>query len=209
MIAVCGLTLEQGQFAIRDVNFSIPTGQYGVLMGPTGSGKSSILEVIAGLRSASVGNIILGERDVTTLPPNERDVGYVPQDGALFRTMTVYQHLALGLWLRKQPQRMIDDHVRELAEWLGISHLLTRRPLGLSGGEAQRVALGRALSYKPAFLLLDEPLSALDEKTREAMLNLLEQLRQARATTVLHVTHQSAEAERLGDVVLRMAQWGT
>lgn len=206
MLAVQNLALQQGKFRLQDVSLAVPTGQYGVLMGSTGCGKSSILEAIAGLRSIAGGQILLGTENVTAWPAHRRGLGYVPQDGALFRTMTVYQHLAFGLWLRRSPKSFIHDRVHELATWLKIEHLLERRPIGLSGGETQRVALGRALAYAPPFLLLDEPLSALDEQTRESMVEVLDQLRQRRMVTVLHVTHNSAEAGRLGDVRFRLDQ---
>jgi molybdate/tungstate transport system ATP-binding protein len=206
MIAVESLTMIQGAFLLDAVSFTVPTGQYGVLMGSTGSGKSSVLEAIAGLRPITDGRIALGDVEVTFSPPNKRDIGYVPQDGALFQTMTIEQHLSFGMWLRKKPKVLIQERVQELATWLGIEHLLDRRPVGLSGGEAQRVALGRALSYKPRYLLLDEPLSALDEATRYLMVQLLNQLRQTRQVTVLHVTHSSSEAEQLADVIFRLNQ---
>src|SRR4051812_25605066 len=148
-------------------------------MGPTGCGKTSVLEAVAGLRHVADGSIHLDDRDVTDLAPGSRGIGYVPQDGALFRTMTVYNHLAFALHLRNERRAAVDRRVRELADWLGIVPLLGRRPVGLSGGEAQRVALGRALSFRPKFLLLDEPLSALDEDTRGSIVELLHGLRKA------------------------------
>jgi ABC-type sugar transport system ATPase subunit len=150
------------------------------------------------------GEITLGDRDVTRLAPGERGIGYVPQDAALFRTMTVYNHLAFSLRLRGESRTAVRQRVVELADWLGITPLLRRRPAGLSGGEAQRVALGRALSFRPRYLLLDEPLSALDETTRGSIVELLDGLRKAGGVTVLHVTHNRAEAERLADVRFRI-----
>jgi ABC-type sugar transport system ATPase subunit len=173
-------------------------------MGQTGCGKTSLLEAVAGLRPVAGGRIVLGDRDVTRLPPGERGIGYVPQDAALFRTMTVYNHLAFALNLRREPRATVQKRVAELADWLGITPLLRRRPVGLSGGEAQRVALGRALSFRPQYLLLDEPLSALDEATRGSIVELLDGLRKPGGVTVLHVTHSRAEAERLADVRFRL-----
>ena len=204
MIAVAGLHLRQGNFALADISFEIPTGKYGVLMGKTGCGKTSILEAVAGLRSAFRGTIRLDSRDVTRFPPAARGVGYVPQDGALFRTMTVYDHLAFALMIRHTPRDAVDRRVRELASWLGLTPLLQRTPQGLSGGEGQRVALGRALSFQPRYLLLDEPLSSLDEDTRQTMMQLLGDVRQQQEVTVLHVTHNPLEAEKLADVRLRL-----
>ena len=204
MIRLADVAIRQGAFALAGVSVAVPSGRYGVLMGKTGSGKTSLLEVIGGLRPVAGGTIWLDDRDVTALAPGDRGIGYVPQDAALFRTMTVYNHLAFALNLRRESAAAIGRRVDELADWLGIRHLLDRRPAGLSGGEAQRVALGRALSFRPKFLLLDEPLSALDEGTRGAVVDLLDGLRKAGGVTVLHVTHSRAEAERLADVRFRL-----
>jgi ABC-type sugar transport system ATPase subunit len=205
MISVADLHLNQGQFRLAGVSFSIPTGQYGVLMGQTGSGKTTLVEAIAGLRPIAAGRITLAGIDVTHLPPAAREIGYVPQDAALFRSLTVRENLSFALDVRKTPRDAVQRRVHELADWLGVRHLLDRTPHGLSGGEAQRVALGRALAFHPRILLLDEPLSSLDEDTRDQLHALLENLKQTREVTVLHVTHSRKEAERLGDLVLRLA----
>jgi ABC-type sugar transport system ATPase subunit len=204
VIRLSDVSIRQGAFRLDRLTFDVPTGRYGVLMGRTGCGKTSLLEAIAGLRPVALGNILLGEQDVGDLAPGERGVGYVPQDGALFRTMTVYNHLAFALRLRRERAAAVRKRVDELADWLGIRHLLGRRPVGLSGGEAQRVALGRALSFRPKYLLLDEPLSSLDEATRGSIVELLNGLRKTGEVTVLHVTHSSAEADRLADVCFRL-----
>jgi molybdate/tungstate transport system ATP-binding protein len=206
VIAVRHLSIAQGTFALQDVSFEIPTGSYGVLMGRTGSGKTTILEAICGLRLPSGGSVVLMQRDVTHLKPAERGVGYVPQDRALFSTMTVRQHLAFALAVRRWSYRDIEERVTEMARLLGIQHLLHRYPAGLSGGEAQRVALGRALAMRPGVLLLDEPLSALDEETREEMFALLRDVRAQTAVTVLHITHSREEARRLADRVLLLQE---
>jgi len=204
VIRLADVAIRQGAFALAGVSLEVPTGRYGVLMGKTGSGKTSLLEAVAGLRPVAGGSIWLDQRDVTHLTPGERGIGYVPQDGALFRTMTVYNHLAFALKLRRESRAALRKRVDELADWLGIRHLLTRRPAGLSGGEAQRVALGRAISFRPKYLLLDEPLSALDEDTRGSVVGLLDQVRKEGRVTVLHVTHSRAEADRLADVRFRL-----
>ena len=204
MIRVDCLSIRQGPFRLTDIALEVPAGKYGVLMGKTGSGKTTLLEALAGLRPVESGRVWLGGRDVTDLAPGERGIGYVPQDAALFRTMTVYNHLAFALALRGWSRAAIRSRVTELAAWLEIGPLLKRRPAGLSGGEAQRVALGRALSFRPRYLLLDEPLSSLDEATRGSMVALLSGLRKAGDVTVLHVTHSSGEADQLADVRFRL-----
>jgi ABC-type sugar transport system ATPase subunit len=199
MITLTNLTLRAGTFTLPAVSLHIPQGGYAALMGKTGSGKTTILEAICGLRKVVAGRIHLLGRDVTHLKPAERELGYVPQDRALFNSMSVWHNLAFALNVRKWPWHAIAERVGELAELLGIGYLLDRKPHGLSGGEAQRVALGRALSSRPQVLLLDEPLAALDEETKEEMYNLLKSVRKHTAVTTLHVTHDMSEAKRLAD----------
>jgi ABC-type sugar transport system ATPase subunit len=202
MIAVEHLTVRAGAFALVDVGFTIPPGQYAVLMGRTGAGKTTLLEAICGLKRPAAGLIRLHGRDVTGLKPAERGIGYVPQDRALFQTMTVRAHLGFALAVRRAPEDAITRRVAELARLLGIEHLLDRRPHGLSGGEAQRVAVGRALAAQPDILCLDEPLNGLDEQTQTEMCQLLRTLQQTTGVTTLHVTHNLVEAERLADRIL-------
>ncbi len=200
MIAVEGLSIRQGEFALREVSFTIPTGSYAVLTGATGCGKTTLLECLVGLRTPSAGRILLGNRDACALPPAARNVGYVPQDSAVFTHLTVGENLAFSLTVRKTPRGETTARVAELADRLGLTSLLRRRAVGLSGGEAQRVALGRALAFRPPVLLLDEPLNAVDEQTRERVTRLLTDLRGTH--TVLHVTHAAVEAERLANQTL-------
>lgn len=202
MIQVHQLHARAGAFSIRDVSFTVPQGCYGVLMGRTGSGKTTLLEAICGLRHVVAGRIRIGGRDVTDLKPAERGIGLVPQDLALFPTMSVRRHLAFALEIRRVPPATIDARVTELARLLGIAHLLDRSTAGLSGGESQRVALGRALSFRPGVLLLDEPLSALDETTRDEMHALLRDVQRSTQVTTLHITHSRAEARALAQRLL-------
>lgn len=202
MIELQSVDIRVGTFALDQIAFTIPTGQYGILMGKTGCGKTTILEAVCGLKKIAHGKISLMGRDVTSLKPAQRGIGFVPQDGALFSTMTVYEQLAFALTIRKWKKKAIDERVHALAEELGITHLLKRKPVGLSGGERQRVALGRALSSKPAVLCLDEPLSALDEITREEMYELLRSLKEHINVTVLHITHSLQETRKLADKIL-------
>ncbi len=201
MIAVENLTVRAGSFLLEGVSFALAAGQYGVLMGRTGSGKTTLLEALCGLKPVIGGTITLVGRDVTRLKPAERGIGYVPQDRALFPTMTVWDHLAFALVIRKWPAPAVEARVGELADLLGLGRLLDRKPHGLSGGEAQRVALGRALASRPRVLLLDEPLNALDEETREEMCSLLRSVRRLTGVTALHITHSPAEAAKLADRV--------
>jgi len=199
MIAVENLALRAGAFALDGVSFRVETGQYAVLMGKTGCGKTTLLEAVAGLKPVRAGRVLLMGRDVTTLRAAERGVGYLPQDLALFPTMSVRDHLDFALAVRRWDRNAIAARVTELAALLGIGPLLDRRPEGLSGGEAQRVALGRALSFRPRVLLLDEPLSALDDETRQEMYALLRSVQRQTGVTALHVTHNLSEAKALAD----------
>ncbi|MCP4888962.1 MAG: ABC transporter ATP-binding protein [Rubripirellula sp.] len=199
MIELANVSIRAGDFQLSDVSFSIETGRYAVLMGRTGRGKTTVLEAICGLRKVTSGQILVHGTDVTCWPPADREIGYVPQDLALFPTLTVLQHLQFALRLRGQSKADIQNRTDELAEVLGIQHLLKRSIVGLSGGERQRVALGRALSFHPSVLLLDEPLSALDESTREEMQELLREIKRTANVTTLHVTHSTEEADALAD----------
>lgn len=202
MIAVNQLTVRAGGFALTNLSFDVPSGQYAVLMGKTGAGKTTLLEALCGLKRIDSGTIQLNGRDVTRLKPSERGVGYVPQDRALFQTLTVAGNLGFALAIRGQPRAAIQARVDELARMLGIEGLLGRKPQGLSGGEAQRVALGRALAVPPGILCLDEPLNALDDSTRQDMQNLLARIQKTTGVTILHVTHNLDEAEQLADRIL-------
>jgi len=202
VIELRNITVRVGAFVLLDLSLSVPAGRYGVLMGPSGSGKTTLLETICGLRTPTSGRVLLGGQDVTDWPPAQRGLGYVPQDAALFPTLNVRQHLEFALRLRKWEEARIARRVTELASRLGLSSLLGRLPPGLSGGERQRVALGRALAFDPAVLLLDEPVSSLDEPARDEMIALLQELHRERGPTVLHVTHSRGEAERLGEQVI-------
>lgn len=189
---------------LEDVTISIPTNTYAVLMGPTGCGKTTLLEIICGLRKPTAGRVLLDGRDVTRLEPRERGIGYVPQDLALFPRLTVRQQIAFAPRLAGMPVSDQQSLVDRLANQLGIAPLLGRQPDSLSGGEKQRVALARALAARPKLLLLDEPLSALDESTRAEASSLLQSIQKEHSLTVLHVTHSSSEAEMLGQLHLRL-----
>ena len=204
MIHVDQVAIVQGSFRLDDVTFDVPDGACYVLMGRSGSGKTTLLEAICGLRPLRGGRIQVDDRDVTNMKPAERGIGYVPQDGALFPTLSVGDNLAFALRVRKESPASVAARISELADLLRIGHLLDRGPDDLSGGEVQRVALGRALAYHPGVLCLDEPFSALDDETREEMHGLMGQVRQATGCTVLFVTHNLRDAQALGDRILKV-----
>ncbi len=202
MLLVENLSIRLGEFDLRDISFEVHEGEYFVLLGPTGTGKTVLIECIAGLHRPRTGRIILNGRDVTDLPPEERGIAYVPQDYALFPNLTAFENIAFGLRVRKLPDPKVRAKVYELAEWLGITYLLDRLPLTLSGGEKQRVALARALAVEPQILLLDEPLAAVDEQTRERLCRELKTIQRQTGATFVHVSHNFEEtlavADRIG-----------
>ncbi len=204
MIRVENLNVRAGDFRLSDVSFTIPTGQYGVLMGKTGSGKTTILEAVCGLKDVTGGRIYLGGFDMTNARTGDRGIGFVPQEATLFSTMTVRGHLSFGPKVRRWSKAEIAERVGELAEVLGITDLLDRKPFGLSGGERQRVSLGRALAPRPQVLCLDEPLSALDEATHREMIDLIRKMVKSHGITALHITHSMSEAREIGDCLLRI-----
>ncbi len=206
MIRLQNISWHAGDFRLLDVSFNVPAGAYGVLMGRTGCGKTTLLEILCGLRRPSTGRLWIGGRDVTAAPPGQRGIGYVPQDGALFPTMTVREQIAFGPRRQNLAAAARNDLVSELAAATGVAHLLGRLPTDLSGGERQRVALARALAARPSVLLLDEPLAALDEEMHGDMMALLKTTQQQLGLTVLHVTHHRREAAHLTDCLLRMEQ---
>ena len=199
MIHVDNLSVQAGSFSLQSISFKIPSGKHGVLMGKTGCGKTTILEAICGLKHVTSGHIFLMNQDVTRLKAAQRGIGYVPQDVALFSTMTVRDNLSFALRIRKWDSASIAERVQELSQTLGIEKILDRKPAKLSGGETQRVALGRALSFHPPILCLDEPFSALDDETKDEMYTMLKSIRERYAITTLHITHSMIDAKRLAD----------
>lgn len=206
MIEVKRLSVSAGPFGLSEISFRIASGEHAALMGKTGVGKTTLLEAVCGLRPTRAGEVWLMGREVTGQPPAARGVGLVPQDGALFPHLTVREHLGFALRLRGWDREKAGRRIQELAQSLRLEPLLDRRPVGLSGGEIQRVALGRAWSFHPDVLCLDEPLSALDEETREEMGELLTGVRKQSGVTILHVTHSLSEARRLADRVLLLEE---
>ncbi|MBR9989117.1 MAG: ATP-binding cassette domain-containing protein, partial [Gemmatimonadetes bacterium] len=190
---------------VEEFSLHVEDGELLVLVGGSGSGKSTILRMAAGLESVSSGSIRIDERDITHLPPRERDVAMVFQDYALYPHMTVRENLSLGLRLRKFARAEIDRRVQWAAEMLGIDALLDRKPKQLSGGQRQRVAMGRAMVREPMVFLFDEPLSNLDAGLRARMRIEIGALQRRLKTTTVFVTHDQVEAMTLGDRIVVLA----
>jgi multiple sugar transport system ATP-binding protein len=188
-----------GQVAVKDVDLRIEDGERFVLVGPSGSGKSTVLRIIAGLTHPDSGRVLIGGRDVSEVPPEGRDLAMVFQSYALYPHRTVRDNLAFGLRVRRVPRQEIDTRVQSVAKMLGISALLNRKPAQLSGGEQQRVALGRAIVRNPRAFLFDEPLSNLDPQLRGETRAELIRLHDRLNATMVYVTHDQEEAMTLGE----------
>ena len=208
---MAGITLENvtkafsgGVVAVDDVNLTIEDGEFVVLVGPSGCGKSTLLRMIAGLEEITDGSIMIGDRDVTELPPPERDIAMVFQNYALYPHMSVRENLAFGLSVRHTPKAEMNRRVEDVAVLLGLERLLDRKPAHLSGGQRQRVAMGRAIIREPVAFLMDEPLSNLDAKLRVGMRASLAELHGRLSVTTIYVTHDQTEAMTLGERVAVM-----
>jgi multiple sugar transport system ATP-binding protein len=187
--------------AVDDVSLQIGDGEFMVLVGPSGCGKSTILRILAGLEEVTAGEISIGGRQVTDLPPKDRDIAMVFQNYALYPHMTVEQNLGFGLRLRKTPKEEQRARVTDVARILGLAPLMGRKPAELSGGQRQRVAMGRAMVREPRAFLMDEPLSNLDAKLRVQLRSELSRLHERLRTTTVYVTHDQVEAMTLGQRV--------
>jgi len=214
MIVIKNLKVDVGDFLLQDINLTINSGEYFIILGPTGAGKTILLEAIAGLYPVLGGEVWIEGKEAIRLSPEKRRIGIVYQDYMLFSHLSVEQNIAFGLKLRKCHKGKVKEKVSDIAEVMGITHLLHRKPQSLSGGEKQKVALARALVVEPAVLLLDEPLSALDPETKERMQSTLRDVHRRVGITVIHVTHDFEEAIALGYRVAvlndgRVAQVGT
>jgi multiple sugar transport system ATP-binding protein len=196
-----GKVFDSEVIAVDDVSIDVGDGEFLVLVGPSGCGKSTIMRLVAGLEEVTNGEIWIGDRNVTDLPPKDRDISMVFQNYALYPHMTVAQNIGFGLRLRHADKKAIDVKVREVAHQLGLAPLLERKPGQLSGGQRQRVAMGRAMVREPLAYLMDEPLSNLDAKLRVQMRGELARRHADLRTTTLYVTHDQVEAMTLGDRV--------
>ncbi|MFZ0447972.1 MAG: ATP-binding cassette domain-containing protein [Desulfatiglandaceae bacterium] len=208
MLRLEAIGVQLGAFRLKNISLHVEPGAYLVLLGPTGTGKTVLLETIAGLHRPTGGRTWIDGKDATRWPPEKRNLGVVYQDYALFPHLTVQENIAFGLRLKKEARGEIKKTVEEMAGFLEIGHLLNRRPGRLSGGEQQRVALARALVLKPYVLLLDEPLSALDRSTRGRLRRELKRIHRELGVTIFHITHDLPEAFFLADHLALMKDGG-
>ncbi len=200
-LEIQNLSIRLGDFFLHDVSLNMDQGDYLTLMGPTGAGKTILLECVVGFYQPDRGDIFLEDREITSEPPERRRVGIVYQDYALLPHLTVFQNIEYGLKKVDKDKAGRLGKVQAMAESLDISHLLHRRPTTLSGGEQQRVALARSLVVQPRMLLMDEPLSALDPTTRHSIRRLLHRVIKERGVTVIHVTHDMEDVWGLASTV--------
>ena len=190
--------------AVHGVDLTIHDGEFVVFLGPSGCGKSTTLRMLAGLEEITSGKIFIGDRDVTALEPKDRNIAMVFQNYALYPHKTIYENLAFGLRMRKMDPAQIDTRVQRAAKMLGLDEYLQRKPKQLSGGQMQRVAIGRAMVRNPEVFLLDEPLSNLDAKLRVRMREEIARLHQEVGTSMVYVTHDQVEAMTLANRIVIM-----
>lgn len=204
MLEIKNLSGDLGEFHLRDINLMINNGEYIAVLGPTGAGKTVLIEYIVGIYKPDKGSILVDGEDITPLFTEERNIGYVPQDYALFPNLSVEKNIAYGLEARRMPTEQVNRLISEMISSLQIDYIRHRMPLHLSGGEKQRVALGRALATEPKLLLLDEPLSALDENMRTEMARELKRIQRDVNGTFIHVCHNFEEAFDVADRIVIM-----
>lgn len=199
MIRMVQVSADYGDFVLKNITLEIEQGEIFVIMGPSGAGKTVILELIAGLHEPRSGNIFIGGKDAKNVLPEERKIGFVYQDYLLFPHLSVYDNIAFGLFLKKMPSSQVKERVYSMAELMNISHLLTRCPGTLSGGEQQRVAMARAMIMDPRILLLDEPFSALDRNLKKSLYGMIKEIHSGCKCAIVLVTHDLLEAALLAD----------
>jgi molybdate/tungstate transport system ATP-binding protein len=205
MIEVRDVYKDWKEFSIEDINLEVKKGEYFVILGPTGAGKTLLLETIAGFYIPDRGKVRIDGQDVTVLPPEKRKIGFIYQDYSLFPHRNVEQNIEFGLKLQKTSTSETNrKRVQEIMDWLSIAHLAHRYPNTLSGGEQQKVAIARAIAIEPSVLLLDEPLSALDRRTQDYVREELKRVKERLGITMIHVTHDQTEAAMLADRIAVM-----
>ena len=204
MIEIKNISINIGEFSLKDLTVTIQDREYFVILGPSGAGKTVFLECIAGIHKVKKGEIWLDGSNITRLAPEERRIGYVPQDYVLFPFLNVRENILFGLKRGSFNKLEIQKRMMVLVELMGISHLLDRDTLTLSGGEKQRVALARALAPAPKILLMDEPLSSLDVQSSKYLRLELRRIHQELGVTTVHITHNHSEAEELADRIAVM-----
>lgn len=197
MVEVKDLFVQLGSFSLKNVNLLIEKNEYFVILGPNGAGKTVLLETIAGLHRVKKGEIRIYGEDVTDLPPDKRNVGYVPQDSVLFPFLNAKENIEFPLEVKGYPKAERERRVRLLSSVLGIEHILKKNVTTLSGGERQKVAIARALASFPQLLLLDEPLSSIDVATSKLLRMELKRFHRELGITIIHVTHNLSEAQEL------------
>ena len=204
MLEVKNLCAKRGSFFLKDVSFDVQDGEYFVLLGPTGAGKTALLESIAGITGIRSGEVWIDGRDVTSLTLQERKVGFAHQKYTLYRHLPVRDNISFGLMWRYKSPREVEQAVDRVIELLGLENLLDKRPWSLSGGESQKICLARAIAIRPDLLLLDEPLSSVDLESKEATERQLRETHNQLKLTTIHVTHDFEEAIAMGDRVAVM-----
>ncbi|MBD3192446.1 MAG: ATP-binding cassette domain-containing protein [Candidatus Heimdallarchaeota archaeon] len=192
----------EDSIAIQDISFTLPDGQLVTLLGPSGSGKTTILRLIAGLIPLDKGQILFDGEDISSIPTEKRNIGFVFQSYALFPHLTVVENIAFGLHARNWPKKEIISRVKEMLALVGLQGKGKRYPRELSGGERSRVALARALAPKPTLLLLDEPLAALDQQLKESLRDAFREIQQTVNVSTIYVTHDQREAMAISDKII-------
>lgn len=198
-LSVDHFSLKRGEFQLRDVTFSVRLGEIFAILGRTGAGKTVLLESVCGMHRGDTGTICLRGKEVTSIPLSKRNIGVVYQDYLLFPHLTVYENIIYGLKMHKVKKNEIQKKASELMEMFGITKIRDQSVATISGGESQRTALARTLAVEPGLLLLDEPFSALDPSTKEELYTQIIKIRDLYQCTILFVTHDFHEAERLAD----------